>query len=165
MSESRPGFSVLVHMLGGDRGQGHLRAAIGKVIASAEMVGGESEWGRRMDGLALRFTDGTGIRFADEGQSCCEHRYMRTDDDLSYHVGAKLVDAELVDAPGIQTEDDYGEVHEVQFLNIVTDRGRFQIASHNEHNGYYGGFWIQVSELPASPPDGSSGSSSMEHRA
>ena len=40
------------------------------------------------------------------------------------------------------TPDDIGEKHEVQFLEIKTDRGVLTMANHNEHNGWYGGFWI-----------------------
>ena len=64
---------------------------------------------------------------------------MVTADDLSEYENAKLLDFELKEAPSI--EDNYGE-HEIQFLDIKTDKGIFQIANHNEHNGYYGGFWI-----------------------
>ena len=55
-------------------------------------------------------------------------------------IGYSEKDFELKDAPDI--EDEWGEVHEVQFLDVKTDKGVFQMSSHNEHNGYYGGFWI-----------------------
>lgn len=91
---------------------------------------------------ALHFVmeDGTKIKLSDEGQSCCEHRYMMTDDDLSYHVGAVLLDAEIKDAPSIEAE--YDE-HEVQFLEVKTSKGVISCANHNEHNGYYGGFCVR----------------------
>jgi hypothetical protein len=37
--------------------------------------------------------------------------------------------------------DEYG-IHEVQFLIVDTDRGSFTCETHNEHNGYYGGFLV-----------------------
>jgi len=95
------------------------------------------------DFLMFEFDDDTNLRLADGGQSCCEHRYMRTDDDLNEYAGAVLMDIEVASAP--DQEDEWGEVHEVQFLNVHTDKGVFQMANHNEHNGYYGGFWIQAS--------------------
>jgi hypothetical protein len=69
---------------------------------------------------------------------------MRTDDDLNYFVGAKLTGGEIKDAPDVP--DKYG-YHEVQFLEIQTDRGVFTISSHNEHNGYYGGFWLRAEAI------------------
>lgn len=95
------------------------------------------------DDNALHFTfeDGSKIKLFDDGQSCCESRYMRTDDNLSDYIGAQLLDAEIKEAPGVP--DEYGE-HEVQFLEVKTSKGSFTMASHNEHNGYYGGFLIRA---------------------
>ena len=36
------------------------------------------------------------------------------------------------------------DVHEIQFLDVKTDKGIFQMANNNEHNGYYGGFLIEA---------------------
>ena len=63
---------------------------------------------------------------------------MRTDDTLADYVGATLVDCELRDAP--TTEVEHGDTHEVQFLAVKTSAGELVLSSHNEHNGYYGGF-------------------------
>lgn len=93
--------------------------------------------------LQFEFEDNSKLSLWDDGQSCCESRYMRTDDDLTEYDGATLIGFELKEAPPIA--DEYGE-HEVQFLDIKTDKGIFQMANHNEHNGYYGGFWV-VAEL------------------
>ena len=92
------------------------------------------------DGLYLTFKNSK-MKIYDDGQSCCEWRYMRTDDDLPYYVGATFHGVEIKNAPDM--EDEY-EVHEVQFLEIITSKGSFTISTHNEHNGYYGGFWIKV---------------------
>lgn len=92
-----------------------------------------------MNALRFEFKDGTKFKIFDDGQSCCESRYMRTDDDLTQFSGAIFIGAELKDAPNI--EDEYGD-HEVQFLEIQTDKGVFTCSNHNEHNGYYGGFWV-----------------------
>lgn len=109
-------------------------AAMGKEIASVTL-GND-------DALHFVFTDGFKLKVSDEGQSCCESRYMRTDDDLASFVGAKLTGMELKDAPNMPYED--GD-HEVQFLEVQTDRGVFTMANHNEHNGYYGGFAVRLS--------------------
>lgn len=130
-----PGIGVLIQQLFGGNGAEHLQAAIGKTIASATL--GED------DALRLKFTDGTGIKLADEGQSCCESRYMRTDDELADFEGSTLLGAEIKEAPAIPDPDGYGE-HEVQFLEVKTSKGALTMSSHNEHNGYYGGFAIAV---------------------
>jgi hypothetical protein len=82
------------------------------------------------------------MQLFDAGQSCCEHRYMRTDDDLKSFIGAELVDAEISNAP--DQVDEYGETHEIQFLRVKTSKGLITISNHNEHNGYYGGFAIRA---------------------
>lgn len=94
------------------------------------------------DALHFVFTDGYKMRIEDDGQSCCEHRYMQTDDDLSHYVGATLLDAVIETADNVG-DSEYGD-HEVQFLKVETSKGVFTMASHNEHNGYYGGFCIRV---------------------
>jgi hypothetical protein len=99
------------------------------------------------DALCFVFDDGKKMRVRDEGHECCEDRYMRTDDALDDYLGAKFIGMVIKDAPDQYEESDpYGEpvVHEVQFLEVRTDRGVLTMASHNEHNGYYGGFWIKV---------------------
>ena len=69
---------------------------------------------------------------------------MRTDDNLDYYVGSKLLGFEIKEATIM--EDGYG-LHEIQFLEVRTSKGCFTMASHNEHNGYYGGFDIRVEYL------------------
>lgn len=130
---SNPGIGVMLGLLGGNEETVNaVKASLGKVIATVSLDEGSNQ-------LMFIFSDETKLNIFDDGQSCCESRYMRTDDILSEYAGAKLLNIELKDAPN--AEDEYG-THEVQFLDIVTDKGTFQMASHNEHNGYYGGFWI-----------------------
>lgn len=95
--------------------------------------------------IDLTFENGQRIRVSDDGQSCCERRYMSTDDDLSDLVGGKLVSIETKDAPS--TSDSEGEMHEIVFLEIATDKARATVASHVEHNGYYGGFSLMISDM------------------
>ena len=126
-----PGMGVMIGMLGGNAETvAAIKASLNKVIQSAVLENNE---------LRLSFADGTRLSLSDDGQSCCELRYMATDDDLAAHIGATLLDLETAEAPGVY--DEYGE-HEVQFLRAKTDRGVIVCSNHNEHNGYYGGFWI-----------------------
>jgi len=107
-----------------------VQGSLGKAISEVTL---------KEDVLDFTFSDGSGLTLRDDGQSCCESRYMRTDDDLAYYAGATLTDLALRDAPPIPAE--YAE-HEVQFLDVTTSKGVFTCSSHNEHNGYYGGFYI-----------------------
>lgn len=130
------GFGVLIGRLGGNAETVETHnGAIGKTIADASLTN---------DQLRLRFTDGTGIYFYDDGQSCCESRYMVIDDALDEYHGAIFHGAELKEAPNQQ--DEYGE-HQVQFLEIKTSKGPITAASHNEHNGYYGGFNVVIRSM------------------
>jgi hypothetical protein len=67
---------------------------------------------------------------------------MTTDDNLDLYVGARYLGYEVKDGPD---QDVVYDIHEIQFLDIRTDQGVFQLANHNEHNGYYGGFDLAVS--------------------
>jgi hypothetical protein len=133
---SNLGFSVMLNMLKDNSKIVKLyNESIGKIIKSAEIEENE---------LRIVFSDGKEIVIYDNGQSCCEDRYMSTDDNLSEFKGHALKKIELKNGDG--TESDWGE-HEILFLEITTDKGFFQIVNHNEHNGYYGGFSIEIKEL------------------
>jgi len=70
---------------------------------------------------------------------------METDDDLTEYANAKLLGFELKDVTFEQEE--WGDMHEIQFLDVKTDKGVFQMSNHNEHNGYYGGFLLEARPL------------------
>jgi hypothetical protein len=111
----------------------NLNMYVGKVIDSV-VLGSD-------DALHFVFSNGSKMRLLDNGQNCCESRYMTTDDDLAFYSGSVLMSIEVRDAPDM---DDGCEVHEVQFLEVMTNRGCFTMTTHNEHNGYYGGFHICI---------------------
>ena len=102
------------------------------------------------DVLVFTFDDGAKLTLYDGGQSCCEHRYMNTDDNLYDFIGAKLLDAETRDGP--EKDGNYGDVLESQFLLVTTSKGVFTVVNYNKHNGYYGGFLIQTSFMTDEPP-------------
>lgn len=89
--------------------------------------------------LVLVFADGAVLTIQDMGRSCCEDRYMYTDDDLRYFIGSTFIKAEIRTGP--KFEDEYF-VYEIQFLVVRTSKGAFTVRTHNTHNGYYGGFLI-----------------------
>lgn len=133
---SAPGLGVMIGFLGGnERTVEAYHKAVGQKIARLALD-------EERDELRVGLADGMTLVARDDGQSCCEHRYMRTDDTLNAFVGATLTGIEIKDAP--DQEDEYGDVHEVQFLEVQTSAGAFTVANHNEHNGYYGGFWLTL---------------------
>jgi hypothetical protein len=81
----------------------------------------------------------------DKKQDSCEHRYMVLEvENLDYYIGAKLTGIEVKQVTEAKEDGKYSDTHEIQFLEIQTDKGSFQFSSHNEHNGYYDGFYIDV---------------------
>ena len=96
------------------------------------------------DRLRITFADGKAISIWDNGQSCCESRYMTTDDNLSSLVGRTLTRIEAKDGPDISGGDD--SCHETCFVEVGTDAGFVTVTTHNEHNGYYGDFGLTITE-------------------
>lgn len=80
----------------------------------------------------------------ENGQSCCESwGYLTSEDDLIQFIGNELLEVNLVDTAlkqaVVDKEAEYGfDDGGIQFVNFVTDRGVFQLAVYNAHNGYYG---------------------------
>lgn len=131
---SMPGIGVMLSEMGGnEESVKALHAALGKEITNIELVESEE--------IRFTFPDGSAIGLYDNGQSCCESRYMVCDDDLQQFIGGSIVSAEIADALPVDTE--YG-CHDVEFLRIHTTKGVIVVSNHNEHNGYYGGFSIRV---------------------
>lgn len=115
---------------------------VGKIVGTVAMVNsGEKYHNPDVDIIVIHFTDNTAMQVRDDGQSCCERRYMRTDDELGSVVGGVFLGVEIRDVPRVD-RDAACEAHEVQFFVVRTDRGNLVFSSHNEHNGWYGGFNI-----------------------
>ena len=109
---------------------------IGRLIVAAHQVDDE---------LILTLADpACNLVISDKGQSCCEVRWMSTDDNLSSLIGHRLTRIDCKDGP---SELGY-ECHETMFVEVGTDSGFITLVTHNEHNGYYGGFYLQIDEQP-----------------
>jgi hypothetical protein len=90
------------------------------------------------DELRIEFDDCTLVLW-DNGQSCCERRYMTCDDNLHYLEGQAFAGYRVENGPEI---DDAAEVHQQQFLIVDAALVSITVANHYEHNGYYGGFSV-----------------------
>lgn len=151
---SQLGIDAMLHMLGG--GSEHSASEYyDRKIVAAEIVNagaGGAFGGEHTDQLRLTFLDGTKIAIWDNGQSCCESRYMRTDDNIQSLVGHTLARIEIKEAAAETDED--GGTHEICFVEIGTDDGFVTISNHNEHNGYYDGFGLTITEdvAPSAAP-------------
>lgn len=72
---------------------------------------------------------------------------MTSDDKTEALVGHVLTAIEACDLS--DRTDDYGNVHEMCFVDIKTEDGvAFTLTTHVEHNGYYGGFSLTLHEVP-----------------
>lgn len=96
----------------------------------------------KYDILVVTFEDGIKLYIYDDGQSCCESRYVTTDDNIQDMVGHSLV--------GITIKNHIdGDTHEQIFIDILTTNGSIVLCSHVESNGYYGGFNLKIEkEVP-----------------
>lgn len=133
---SQPGIGAMLHYLSGGSGKDPAKY-YGKTIKAAEI---------KDDKFRIEFTDSVAIELWDDGQSCCEHRYMSTDDDVSSLIGKRLVKIEAKEHK--EESADYEE-HEMVFVEVAVEDGWITIVNHNEHNGYYGGFGLTISECKA----------------
>lgn len=131
---SQPGIGAMLHYLGGGS-ENDPAKYYGRKIVAAEMAD---------ERLKLTFADGVTIAIWDSGQSCCESRYLTTDDDIAWLVGKVLRRIEA--KPGQDKEGEYGDMHETVFVEIGTAKGFVTLVNHNEHNGYYGGFGLTITE-------------------
>lgn len=130
---SQPGIGAMLHYFGG--GSKHSASEYyGRTICGAEIIDNR---------LRLTLDGGKEIEIWDDGQSCCESRYMTCDDDLKSLLGHKITRIETKAGPNTDAEYD---VHEQVFVEVGTDKNFITIANHNEHNGYYGGFGLTITE-------------------
>jgi len=87
--------------------------------------------------LKILFADDGLLKLWDSARTCCETRWIHTDDDLDYLSGSRIMNIEV--AEGSMDEDENGYVEECEFLRIITNKGTATFSFYNNHNGYYGG--------------------------
>lgn len=98
-----------------------------------------------IDRLALSMRSGVTVYVYDSMKKCCEKRRMTTDDDPSDLVGSELRGIEVSYGPKPTDEDlDSYECHEEAFVRVIASKAAITLCTHNEHNGFYGGFDLCV---------------------
>lgn len=97
--------------------------------------------------LTIEFEDGKKIALIDCGQSCCEARYLTCDDVVESLNGKTL--SKIEEKAYKEDENfEWGDCHEQLFIEVGTEEGEFiTLCNHNEHNGYYGGFSMRITEI------------------
>ena len=93
------------------------------------------------EGYIIHTTTGDILAGINTGQSCCEvYGYLISLDDYKSLVGAEVLKVETVDTSCNPRALEYNCITEEAciFVNIVTNKGTFQITVYNSHNGYYG---------------------------
>ena len=139
---SRLGMGSMLSMLGGNEETVNAhKSAMGKKIKSIRI---DDDYNGGDGGLEMLFDDGTGIWIYDDARSCCENRYLHTDDKVSDFAWATFIEAELREGG---EKDDGWETHEWEFVVIKTSLGEFTLETHNKHNGYYGGFYVKIRNI------------------
>lgn len=117
----------------------------GKIIEISEVfnVEGGSSW-HKLDGYRVKTEGHEFLVLISNGQCCCEHwGYMTSDDNLPFYIGAELLSVKATDTAlnkaKVDEEAPYGfDCGGIQFVDFETDKGTFQLAVYNAHNGYYG---------------------------
>lgn len=103
------------------------------------------------DGYEIVTEGGMVIRaLVSNAENCCESwGYMSSEDDLNDYIGATLLSIKVIDENLDEKTAWQSRIYEeangspwdeggAMFVNVNTDRGTFQIAVYNSHNGYYG---------------------------
>lgn len=98
-----------------------------------------SGYNSSFDGYVITCDDETTIKVGiDNSSQCCENwGYLTSEDDLKDFIGASVIQVAIVDEALATTV--VPELYEggTMFVNIETDKGKFQIVAYNDHNGYY----------------------------
>jgi hypothetical protein len=82
-------------------------------------------------------------------RNCCEdYGYLISEDNYSQFIGSNITEIRITDVALNQavidktgfygSEEDGDKSLNIQFVDFCTDRGVFQLAVYNAHNGYYG---------------------------
>ena len=114
----------------------------GSRLGMSQMIG-TLFGGSSMDGYKVVTDKHVFYVLIDNGQSCCESwGYFSSEDDETPFVGSELLEVKLTDTAlnqqAVDKSDYYDDEGGIQFVDFVTDKGTFQLAVYNAHNGYYG---------------------------
>lgn len=110
---------------------------IGKTIKDAYVLN---------DSLFIETNESEEFEIFDDGQSCCERRYLKCDDEMSNIIGGKILSIEEKIGPSSSDDEGYTYYDQV-FIEVKTDKGFINLNMHNEHNGFYGCFSLRIKKV------------------
>lgn len=114
-----------------------VRSVVGCIISSISIDGNQ---------VIISFSNGKMLSITDNGQSCCEHRYITSDDlPVTFSEVETLVSVDSREMPTMS--DEFGDPHEQCAVIVQTTLQSLTFVTHNEHNGYYGGFSLVAKVL------------------
>ena len=112
-------------------------------LGLGQMINSLTAWGS-MDGYKVKTDLHEIYVLIDNASSCCESwGYLTSEDVFDAFIGAELREVNLTDVAlnkqKVEESDYYdGDGGGIQFVDFVTNKGTFQLAVYNAHNGYYG---------------------------
>jgi hypothetical protein len=97
-------------------------------------------WHSNYEGYIVKTEDKEYKVLISNSQSCCESfGYLQSEDDLDEFIGAELLSVQTTDVGLVKEEVEYGyDSGDIMFVDFNTNKGTFQLAVYNAHNGYYG---------------------------
>lgn len=93
--------------------------------------------------LTLYFRDGDPVSVSDKRNAVSERRFITCDDDLRSFVGSRLLSISIKYGPTFAMSKGDSET---AFVEVLTTSGAITLTTHNEHNGFYGGFDLCISD-------------------
>lgn len=116
---------------------------LGKIKSIKEVYGVRIAAYGECEGYEVETEENTFQVLIGSGQQCCEeYGYFESEDDLTYFVGTNLLEVNLTDIELnkkiLEMANELSPFAGIQFVDFVTDKGTFQLAVYNSHNGYYG---------------------------
>lgn len=112
-------------------------------LGLGQMINSLTAWGS-MDGYKVKTDLHEIYVLIDNASSCCESwGYFTSEDVFDGFIGAELREVNLTDVAlnkqKVEESGYYdGDGGGIQFVDFVTNKGTFQLAVYNAHNGYYG---------------------------
>lgn len=99
-----------------------------------------SSWHTYYEGYIVKTEDKEYKVLISNSQSCCESfGYLQSEDDLAEFIGAELFSVQTTDVALVKEDVEYGYGNgDIMFVDFNTNKGTFQLAVYNAHNGYYG---------------------------
>jgi hypothetical protein len=112
---------------------------VGKKI---EKVYIDPEYNNSDGGLVVELEGNKKIILFDDNRQSCESRFVRSNDDLSWFEGTTFKGIQIKNMK--DTRDEFDEIHETQFIHVLTGIGNIIMEVHNIHSGHDGGFDLKV---------------------